>query len=155
MSTTMSRQLAVVTGASSGIGLELARISVKEGYDLVIAADEASIESVATSLSADGAHVTAVQCDLSTLEGVGKLQAAVQKSGRAVDLLFANAGRGLGKAFLDQNVSDAINVVHTNIDGTLYLLHTVGQGHAQPGPGAYSHYRLDRGADAGNVSSRL
>ena len=98
-----SRPLAVVTGASTGIGLELARQCAQNGFDLVIAADEAEIDSAAQSLRTEGATVTPVIADLSTLKGVDKLVTAVEQLGRPVDALLANAGRGLGHAFLDQD----------------------------------------------------
>jgi len=68
-----SRPFAIVTGASTGIGLELAKRCAKEGYDLLIAADEPAIEQAAASLRIAGAEVDAVQADLSTTEGVDKL----------------------------------------------------------------------------------
>ncbi len=119
------RKLALVTGASSGIGFELARICAEEGYDLLIAADEAEIEHAANTLRATGARVIAVTCDLATTEGVDQLLAAA--SGRPIELAFANAGVGLGRAFLDQDFSDQMRVVNTNITGTIYLLGKIGR----------------------------
>src|SRR4051812_11025312 len=90
------RPLALVTGASSGIGLELARECARNGFDLVIAADR-PLASAEEHLRAEGAAVEAVEADLATPEGVGKL---VQKvAGRPVAALVANAGHGLGRAF--------------------------------------------------------
>jgi len=117
-------QFAVVTGASTGIGLELARCCADEGFDLLIAADEPEIEQAAASLRAEGAKVEAVQADLATSQGVEKLYAAVR--GRPVDALLANAGRGLGQAFLDQDLSDIRRVINTNVMGTVELIHKVG-----------------------------
>jgi short-subunit dehydrogenase len=120
-------QLAVVTGASTGIGLELARLCAKQRWDLIIAADEPLIENAARELSATGVACTAVQCDLASAEGVAKLTSAIESAGRPVDALIANAGRGLGKGFLDQDLDEALKVVHTNIDGTIRLIHPVAQ----------------------------
>jgi uncharacterized protein len=121
-----SQQFAVVTGASTGIGLELARCCVREGYDVLITADEPQIERAATELRAESGagKVEAVQADLSTTEGVDKLHSAAK--GRAVDILMANAGRGLGHAFLDQDFDKARKVIDTNITGTVYLIHKIG-----------------------------
>jgi uncharacterized protein len=119
-----TRPFAIVTGASTGIGLELAKRCAKEGYDLLIAADEPAIETAATALRSAGAEVEAVQADLATTEGVDKLYAAVK--GRSVDALLANAGRGLGHAFLDQDFDKARRVIDTNVTGTVYLIHKVG-----------------------------
>jgi len=124
---TVANQLAVVTGASSGIGLELARLCANNGFELIIAADEPTIHSAAQTLSRPGTRVTAVQCDLSTPQGVEELYAEIRANGKPVAALLANAGRGLGHAFLDQDIEDALKVVHTNIDGTIYLVHLVGQ----------------------------
>lgn len=99
------KKLALVTGTSTGIGLELARCCARNGFDLLIAADEPSIEQAAEDLQADGAKVEAVQADLASTEGVDKLYSAT--SGRPIDVLVANAGIGLGHAFLDQDFSKA------------------------------------------------
>jgi short-subunit dehydrogenase len=118
------RPFAIVTGASTGIGFELAKRCAKEGYDLLIAADEPEIEQAAASLRGSGARVDALQADLATTEGVGKLYAAVR--GRQVDALLANAGRGLGHGFLDQDFAQARRVVDTNVTGTIDLIYKVG-----------------------------
>lgn len=120
------RKLAVVTGASTGIGLELARLCAQNHFDLIIAADEPLIDNAARELQQNGVECTPVQTDLSTIEGVDKLLAACKSAGRAVDVLMANAGIGLGRAFLDQDINQALKVVHTNIDGTIYLIHEIG-----------------------------
>jgi uncharacterized protein len=120
------RQFAIVTGASSGIGLELARICAQEGFDLLIAADEPDIELAANELRGEegGGNVEAVQADLSTIDGVDKLYRAT--NGRPVDVLMANAGRGLGRAFLDQDFAQIRRVIDTNITGSVYLIHRIG-----------------------------
>ena len=130
-----SRPLAIVTGASTGIGLELARQCAQNGFDLVIAADEAEIESAAQSLRTEGATVTPVVADLSTLKGVDKLVTAVEQLGRPVDALLANAGRGLGHAFLDQDFGEITKVVDTNIMGTIYLTHRIAKKMLERGEG--------------------
>jgi short-subunit dehydrogenase len=122
---TADRRFAIITGASTGIGLELARCCAKDGFDLLIAADEPQIQDAAASLRATGAKVDALEVDLSTTEGVDRLYDAV--NGRTVDALLANAGRGLGRAFLDQAFAEARFVIDTNIVGTVYLLHKVGR----------------------------
>jgi short-subunit dehydrogenase len=119
------RPLAVVTGASTGIGLELARLCASQGYDLIVAADEPLIENAARELSNGGVSCTALQCDLATVEGVDDLIGTITAAGRPVEALMANAGRGLGKAFLDQDLNEAMKVIHTNIDGTVRLIYSV------------------------------
>lgn len=115
---------AVVTGASSGIGYELAKCCAKNGFDLMVAADEPSIETAAQELRHLGREVQALQVDLATRQGVNTLYAAI--GDRPVDALLANAGRGLGKAFLDQSFDDIERVIATNVTGTLALIHKVG-----------------------------
>jgi len=121
----MSRPFAIVTGASSGIGLELAGICAQEGFDLLVAADRPEIQAAATGFRSLGAEVTAVQTDLATTDGVDRLWAAA--AGRPVDALLANAGHGLGRAFLDQDFADVRHVVDTNITGTIYLVQLAGR----------------------------
>jgi len=122
-----SRPLAVVTGASTGIGLELARIAVERGYDLVVAADEPRIDAAADLLRRPGVSVVPVEVDLSTTEGVDRLCEEIARQGRPVEILCANAGRGLGDGFLDQDFAAARRVLDTNVTGTIYLIHRIGR----------------------------
>lgn len=119
------RPFAIVTGASSGIGFELAKLCAKNGFDLLVAADQPELEQAAHQFRTFGVAVDTVQADLATTEGVDKLYAAA--NGRPVDALLANAGEGLGKAFLDQDFDDIRHVIETNVTGTTYLLHKVGR----------------------------
>jgi short-subunit dehydrogenase len=118
--------LAVITGASSGIGFELARVCALNGFDLVVAADSAKIKEAGQHLSQLGVDVRAVQVDLANEQGVDTLYNAAKALNRPVDVLCANAGRGLGHAFLDQDWQDIKRVIDTNITGTCYLLHKFG-----------------------------
>jgi short-subunit dehydrogenase len=119
----MSNKFAIITGASTGIGFELATLAAKNGYDILVVANESLIESAAQDFRQFGTDVKAVEADLSTIEGVDALLSAA--GGRKVDVLCANAGHGLGRAFLDQGVADWRMVVETNITGTLYLMQKV------------------------------
>ena len=112
----MANKFAIVTGGSTGIGAELVKLAVQDGYDVLTAADTPFEEDF-------GPGVETLDVDLSTLEGVDKMLAAA--GGRQIDLLAANAGHGLGHAFLDQKVEDWRHVIDTNITGTIYLLHKV------------------------------
>ncbi|MEO7691415.1 MAG: SDR family NAD(P)-dependent oxidoreductase [Sphingomonas sp.] len=116
-------KFAIITGASTGIGFELATLAAKNGYDLLVVADEPLIEAAAADFKQFGTEVQSVEADLATIEGVDRLLSAT--GGRQVDLLCANAGRGLGHAFLDQDLADWRRVIDTNITGTAYLLHRV------------------------------
>ena len=116
------RKLAIVTGASSGIGREIAMLAATEGYDLVLAADEPLVDAAA-GLRRNGIEVEAIEADLSTPTGVERLLAAAD--GRDIDVLVANAGHGLGRAFLDQDVAAWRHVIDTNLTGTLLLRQAV------------------------------
>ena len=119
------KKLAIVTGASTGIGYELAKCCAEDGFDLLIAADEPEIQQAAEDFKNLGVQVEAVEADLATIEGVDKLYAAIK--GRPVDALLANAGIGLGGVFLDQNFDDVRHVIDTNITGTIYLAQRIGK----------------------------
>jgi short-subunit dehydrogenase len=120
---TSTRPLAVVTGASSGIGLGLAVECARHGFDLIVAADRDLKEAV-EDVRAAGAAVESVQVDLATPQGIDKLYASL--AGRPVAALLANAGHGLGRGFLDQSFSDITHVIDTNITGTLALIQKIG-----------------------------
>ena len=120
-----TKPLAVVTGVSTGIGLELARQCAQNGFDLIVAADEPEIAKAAEDLRHAGAQVESVEADLATEGGVKML---IDRIGaRPVDALLANAGRGLGHAFLDQDWAAIRHVIDTNVTGTLALVHAVGR----------------------------
>jgi short-subunit dehydrogenase len=123
-----SRPLAIVTGASSGIGYELAKLFAQDGYDLIVAADQADIEQAAQVFrNVKGGDVQALQVDLSTDKGVQELYEKAKATGRPVDALAANAGIGLGHGFLDQDWDDILKVINTNITGTINLIQLVGR----------------------------
>jgi short-subunit dehydrogenase len=116
-------EFAVVTGASSGIGFELARQFAEHGYDLLIAAEDEAVEQAAADLRRDGrTQVVAVRADLARYEGVEKVYAAILESGRDVDALALNAGRGIGGAFVDgTDLADELNVIAVNVTSTVHL----------------------------------
>lgn len=129
-----SRKFAIVTGASSGIGLELAKQCAKDGHDLLVAADR-PLDQAKRDLEGLGAQVETLEVDLAAKDGVDRLYEKAQGLGRPVDALLANAGHGLGKGFLDQDWNDIVEVVDTNITGTLRLIHKVGQDMRRRGEG--------------------
>ncbi len=119
-----ARGLAVVTGSSSGIGLELARECARHGFDLLLAADR-PLESVELEMRTLGVNAESIEADLATPDGVAKLLTAL--GGRPVEALLANAGHGLGGAFLDQDFEALSHVIDTNVTGTLALIHAMGR----------------------------
>ncbi|MDT0684151.1 SDR family NAD(P)-dependent oxidoreductase [Roseicyclus sp. F158] len=121
----MADRLAVVTGASTGLGYQLARLAAQDGHDLIICADEDEIHTAADKLRSLGAQVEATVVDLSSKAGVDTFWAAVD--GRPVDLFCANAGRALGQAFADQDWPDVKRLIDLNILQTTTVLHRIGR----------------------------
>ncbi|WP_242098666.1 SDR family NAD(P)-dependent oxidoreductase [Sphingomonas sp. CROZ-RG-20F-R02-07] len=122
MSTASQVPFAVITGASSGIGLELAKLAAADGFTLLLAADRPFDHALADLA---GALVDTINVDLSTAEGVAALDERI--GGRRIDVLCANAGHGLGQGFLDQDFVAVRNLIETNVVGTLDLLQRVGR----------------------------
>jgi short-subunit dehydrogenase len=114
-------QLALVTGASSGIGFELARLFAENGYDLVVAADSDAINDVPQRLSDTGAAVQAVQVDLRRPEGVEHLYQSTIEGGRALTAAALNAGIGRGGIFLETELEDDLSVIDLNVRSTVHL----------------------------------
>lgn len=127
------RPLAVVTGASSGIGYHLALLAAQHGHDLVVAADRPLAQAVADFKAAGARHVQAVQAELASRQGLDPLIQALP--GHEVDVLMANAGHGLAGPFLQQDFGELQHVIDTNITGTIYLLQHVVRGMVARGRG--------------------
>ena len=115
------RQLAVVTGASSGIGLELAKQFAEHDFDLVIAAEDAGLESAADTLRALGCEVETVQADLATRRGVDRLWERIQAQERPVEAVAINAGVGVGGPFVDTDLQAEIRLIDLNVTSVVYL----------------------------------
>ncbi len=116
------RPLAVVTGASSGIGLELAKLFAAGGYDLIVAAENDDIHTVARGLGASGIGVETVQVDLATDEGVHELYRVIQAADRPVAAVALNAGRGAGGAFVNgTELEDELEIIDLNVRSTVHL----------------------------------
>src|SRR3954447_24510040 len=118
---TNDKPLALVTGASSGIGLELAREFGEHGFDLVVAAEDPGLTSAAAQLRQTGAEVQPVQVDLRSPDGVAQLYAAASSLGRPLDAVALNAGVGRGGAFIDTDLADEQEIIDLNITSTLHL----------------------------------
>jgi len=115
------RLFAVVTGASKGIGYELARVFAKNGYDLLISADSEQIEEAGRELGTLGTAVQTVQSDLAKFEGVEKLWRAVESTGRPVDAIAINAGVGVGGKFLETDLQEELNLIQLNVTSSVHL----------------------------------
>jgi short-subunit dehydrogenase len=122
MGNVTTRKLAVITGASCGIGLELARECARNGFDLIVCAEDTGIEAAASELGTiDGAQVQAVRLDLATPHGVEQLATEVGSSGRPVDALLLNAGVGVGGAFIETSLGAELNMIALNCNHTVHL----------------------------------
>jgi short-subunit dehydrogenase len=117
-----SRALAVVTGASSGIGFELAKVFAEEGFDLLIAAQDEELDEAGRELNQMTASVESVRVDLARPEGVERLHERIQAGGRPVAALCLNAGRGAGGAFATETaLEDELEIVDLNVRSTVHL----------------------------------
>ncbi len=123
MTTSLStRDLAVVTGASSGIGFELAKQFAEHDFDLVVAAEDEAIHTAAAELEQLGVSVQAVQVDLSADGGVDELYRCVTATGRPVQAVALNAGIGAGGAFAtDTSLEDELRLIDLNVRSTVHL----------------------------------
>src|SRR4051795_10836119 len=122
MSASNPRPLAVVTGASSGIGRELAKQFAENGFDLIVAAEDADIEAAAQELEAMGARAEAVQVDLARPEGVEELHRRIRERTPAPDAVALNAGIGMGGAFVgDTDLEQELQIVDLNCRSTVHL----------------------------------
>jgi short-subunit dehydrogenase len=135
MESSTTRPLAVVTGASSGIGLELARQFAENGFDLVIAAEDEELADAAAELQALGAQVEAVRVDLATPEGVEELHRRTTATGRPIAAAALNAGIGAGGAFVDTDLEDELRLVDLNVRSTVHLAKYVVRDMAARGEG--------------------
>lgn len=115
----------VVTGASSGIGLELTMLAARDGCDLLLIADRDLAEAENAARQAGAASVASLECDLGSPAGIEEAIGAM--GGRIVDVLMANAGQGFNGLFLDQPWDQISHVIETNITGTLALIHKLGR----------------------------
>ncbi len=132
--TTTQTPLAVVTGASTGIGLALAKQFGLHGFDLIVAAEDEKIDSAAGQLRTTGANVQPVQADLSTYEGVEELFQQVED--RPVDALALNAGIGVSGDFTrDVPLEDELNLIELNVLSPVHLAKRVLPGMVRRGQG--------------------
>lgn len=121
MTRNSKRPVALVTGASNGIGYMLAAELARKGFDLVATGRSENVHTAQTGLTRLGAHVTALQADLSTYDGVEKVWQAVEELGKPVEVAALNAGVGLGGAFVGNDLDEELNLINLNITSVVHL----------------------------------
>jgi short-subunit dehydrogenase len=131
----MPTQFAIVTGASSGIGLALAGELASRGYDLAICAEDDRLNDAAGSLQSTGVNVVAIQADLATREGVEQFWKEVEATGRDIDIACINAGVGVGGLFAETDLDAEINMINLNCTGTVHIAKYVVQHMLRRGEG--------------------
>ena len=119
--TSSTKQFAVVTGASSGIGYELAKQFAQNGFDLLITSGGERIQSTGSELQKFGVNVQAVQADLATHEGVHQLLSAIQSNARTLDAAAINAGVGVSGPFVETDLGEELNMIALNVTSTVHL----------------------------------
>lgn len=117
----MADKLAAVTGASSGIGYNLAKVFAENGYDLIIGSEGDRLAEAKADFEALGVSVTAVQADLATYEGCTEFGRALNAGGRKLDAIAINAGVGVGGLFVETELDKEINLVRLNVESTIHI----------------------------------
>jgi uncharacterized protein len=117
----MATGLALVTGASNGIGLSLAKELAARGYDLIVASKGIRLDAAGEELAATGVRVMPVQADLATSEGIDELWAQVRSTGSDLNIACINAGVGVGGLFSETDLDEELNMVYLNCSGTIRL----------------------------------
>jgi uncharacterized protein len=123
----MEDKVALVTGASSGIGLELAKELANRGYDVIIASGGDRLSGAGDEIRSRGHEVIEVSADLATREGVSLLWDRVLSLGRPLDIACINAGVGVGGLFQETDLDAELNMIELNCAGTVQLAKLVVQ----------------------------
>ena len=148
---------ALVTGASEGIGLELARAFAADGWDLaIVARGEERLRAAAAELQAFGHTVATFACDLAKDGAAQQLYDAVTRAGLRIDALVNNAGVATHGKFVDISTGDELAAIHLNVialthllklfvppmvaRGSGYVLNVASTAGLQPGPTMAAYY---------------
>jgi uncharacterized protein len=135
MNSSLNRPLAVVTGASSGIGYELAKQFAENGFDLVVTATDSKIDQAAQSFETLGAKVQTVQADLATYDGVEDLYRQIRSTGQPIEAIAINAGVGVGGKFIETDLQEELNLIELNVVSSVHLAKRVIKDMADRGSG--------------------
>lgn len=131
----LNKQLAVITGASSGIGYELAVQFAQAGYDLFIVAENTEIQQAAMRLQVHGTEVQSAQVDLAKPGGVDECFKHIKALGRPVDAIALNAGVGVNGKFFETSLAEETNLMQLNVLSTVHLAKHVVQDMVAQGKG--------------------
>ncbi|MDD4974368.1 MAG: SDR family NAD(P)-dependent oxidoreductase [Bacteriovorax sp.] len=122
LETNTDRPLAVVTGASSGIGYELAKQFAQHGFDLVIVSENPAIVEAAQICERLGANVASFIIDLANFEGVDELIEKITTIGKPIEAIAINAGVGVAGDFTrETNLDDELNLINLNVVSSVHL----------------------------------
>jgi len=113
--------LAVITGASSGIGYELAREFAEHGFDLLVTAEDDGLADATQRLASLGARVDSVHADLATYDGVEALYERIRDIDRPLDAIAINAGVGVGGPFVENDLDAELNLIALNVTSVVHL----------------------------------
>jgi uncharacterized protein len=117
----MAQQLALVTGAASGIGFNLAKVFAENGFDVIAVDNDPSIAQIAQQLGASGVQVTPIEADLANFDAIMELWNKIEAVGRPLDAAAINAGLGVGGEFVDTDLQAEVNMVRVNVESTVHL----------------------------------
>ncbi len=131
----MAKQVALVTGASSGIGFNLAKVFGENGFDLILVSNDERLDNAEAELKSLGVSVTAIHADLASYDGIMKLWRQVESLGQPLDAAAINAGVGSGGLFAETDLDKEINLVRVNVEGTMHLTKHVVQHMVKRGEG--------------------
>lgn len=126
MNSSLTRPLAVVTGASNGIGYELAKQFTQNNFALIVTATGPSSNEADRAFETLGAQVETVQADIATYQGVDTLYENIKATGRSVDAIAINAGVGVGGDFArETDLKDELNPIELNVVSSVHLAQRV------------------------------
>ena len=120
-----TKSFALVTGASSGIGYELARVFAQNGFDVLAVAEDERIAEAARRLSNGSSSVQSFRADLATFDGVEELYKQIQTIGRPLDAVAINAGVGVAGPFIERDLEAHLNLIGLNVISPVHLTHRI------------------------------
>ncbi|SEM79799.1 Short-chain dehydrogenase [Terribacillus saccharophilus] len=116
-----TRQLALITGGSSGLGLELAKQFAQNGYDIALSGSSDRIFEAADTIRELGVEAYPHKADASTYDGVESFWNFTKDLGRQIDAAVLNVGIGIGGAFIDNDLEDELKLISINVNGTVHM----------------------------------